>query len=1187
MKYAKRLAFATLFLLGIAHRAQADLTQSGNLSLTAGGNDTLPGTGRSFANYIWTGDGTLLNMANYYIQNIVDTNGFTLDLAGGSITNGGTIGTTRALGTGSIVITNVSNLTSTNGISTVCQDNNQSKYFVGSVSLTGQDSGSLSVGPAGVQAYYTRSGGTGARAGSISIQGFNSVTIGGSVGTWAGNQQAGSILIGAPAHPIGGAIAISGDIAAFTGTDTSAKGAPISLCANGSISVRNITSGVSRGRDASAAACDITIVSRGAFTCGSITSGVDRGAVLATNRFDGTDSSGAFTSGPIYVQRSCYQGGAGSPVSISNYSAVAINGDVRADVWSCYSGPWKGGNLTVTNITGNIAIAGTINLSGNRENTSYAVPTHGTLSLTTTGGAITLANLDMSKVNVAAFSFSTTGTIGSALSSFVTNWSSGSGTVASPYLTTQKVLRVSSGKSLYYDATVATNAYLAGMTYQVADLSGTAGAGGLLTPMLVDLGAGPIIASSAATNITKTTTYLNGSLSSTGASATAVSVLWGPGSDQGTNTPSTTAPWAYTNFFGTNVVTVPPSLGYSTNVSGLLAGSNYTYRYYAVNSGGASWGAAQSFTTYIEPLVTNGAANVVGPTKVWLQGTVTRGVPAPQAYFCLDLTDKGTASTGDWIRVIAVAGTPSGAFSNLVSGLAPNTSYSYRCYVTNAVGAAWAPTAATFSTPDRNTVFCLISNQDRTDGQALTGTSGPGGPAATVDDIGSGLFYDFSAYLGFDMGGYYLMNTADTNSLTLDLAGGSITNGGLIGTTRSATTGNLAITNVSSFASTNGISTVCQDNNQSGYTAGSVSLIGQANGSLSIGPSGVQAFYTRSGASGMGGAVSIQRFNGVAIGGSIGTWAGNNQGGAISIGTSANPIGGAIAVSGDIAAFTNMVPTADQNAKGAPIGLYANGPISVGNLQSVICRENPQGAVAAADITAVGKGAFTAGAITAGLDYNAPLTTVRIDGTDSSGAFLSGTIDVHRTCYKGGAGTQVAISNFSSVAINGDVRANVSLCYQGPWTGGSLTVSNITGDITIHGSVDLRGKAESGYGTATNGNLSLTTSGGAITLTDLDMSKVSVASFGFGTTGAVTNNLVGFATNWVSGNGKAVNPYVTTQQMLRVPAGKCLYYSTVAATNAYLAERFYRVADLSGAAGLGGLLAPLPGKPKGTLVCFW
>ncbi|MBA4386810.1 MAG: hypothetical protein C0404_02445 [Verrucomicrobia bacterium] len=460
--------------------AKGDLTQNAGLDLTAGGNDLLPGTGISFVNHVWTGDGTRLNMGTYYIRNVADGSGFTLDLANGSITNGGLLGTTQNGQPGSIIATNVSGV-DVSGISTVCS-NDGAAWTVGSVIVTGQDSGSLNVGPSGVQTYYTRGGNSG-RAGDVYLQYFNSVTIGGSVGAWQGQRYSGSISIGTPAHPIGGAITVNGAVATFSGSAEEAQGAPISLYANGPVSVGELRSAISRSLNAQNAGCAITVSCRGAFNCGGITNGVDRNAALTSVSINGTDSSGAFASGAIDAHRTCFQGGAGTPVSITNFASVTINGDIRTDVSACYQGPWSGGNLTVSNITGNVTIAGSIDLRGARENAGYSLPTHGNLNLSSSK-SVTLSGLDMGKINVAMLDLGTKGTITSNLTSFVTNWVSGGGTVASPYVTTQQMLRVSSGKRLYYNKNASTNSYLDGKTYQLADLAGVAGNGGLLTPTL-------------------------------------------------------------------------------------------------------------------------------------------------------------------------------------------------------------------------------------------------------------------------------------------------------------------------------------------------------------------------------------------------------------------------------------------------------------------------------------------------------------------------------------------------------------------------------------------------------------------------------------------------------------------------------------------------------------------------------
>ncbi|MDD5522883.1 MAG: DUF2341 domain-containing protein [Kiritimatiellae bacterium] len=82
-----------------------------------------------------------------------------------------------------------------------------------------------------------------------------------------------------------------------------------------------------------------------------------------------------------------------------------------------------------------------------------------------------------------------------------------------------------------------------------------------------------------ATNVLLNSAWLNGYLVSTGGASTAVSLYWG-GTDGGTNLLA----WANVINFGTTD-TGP----LSTNVTGLLSGSTYYYRYYATNSLGESW----------------------------------------------------------------------------------------------------------------------------------------------------------------------------------------------------------------------------------------------------------------------------------------------------------------------------------------------------------------------------------------------------------------------------------------------------------------------------------------------------------------------------------------------------------------------------------------------------------------------
>jgi hypothetical protein len=187
---------------------------------------------------------------------------------------------------------------------------------------------------------------------------------------------------------------------------------------------------------------------------------------------------------------------------------------------------------------------------------------------------------------------------------------------------------------------------------------------------------------------------LNGFLSSTGSSETAVSVYWGPGDDQ-----ILTGAWAFTNDFGTCASLPPEGLTYATNVTGLLPGQPYTYRYYAVNATTGIWGAARSFTTWLPPTADDaGGATAVGTTNATLRGTVLVGNPNPQAWIYWGTLDGGTDKAA-WNKPAVSNGVVApGAFSATIAGLLANQTYWYRCYVSNACGESWSPASTNFTT---------------------------------------------------------------------------------------------------------------------------------------------------------------------------------------------------------------------------------------------------------------------------------------------------------------------------------------------------------------------------------------------------------------------------------------------------------------------------------------------------------
>gem|GEM_PF-1565146 len=126
---------------------------------------------------------------------------------------------------------------------------------------------------------------------------------------------------------------------------------------------------------------------------------------------------------------------------------------------------------------------------------------------------------------------------------------------------------------------------------------------------------------------------------------------------------------------------------FTSQITGLQAGTTYHIRAYATNSAGTSYGSDLTFATtaYLPTLSTAAATNVTGTTATSGGaissdggGTVTaRGVcwsasPSPT------ISDTRTSN-----------GTGTGTFTSSISGLKPGTVYHVRSYATNSAGTAY------------------------------------------------------------------------------------------------------------------------------------------------------------------------------------------------------------------------------------------------------------------------------------------------------------------------------------------------------------------------------------------------------------------------------------------------------------------------------------------------------------------
>ena len=240
----------------------------------------------------------------------------------------------------------------------------------------------------------------------------------------------------------------------------------------------------------------------------------------------------------------------------------------------------------------------------------------------------------------------------------------------------------------------------------------------------------PAIINQPQSNVTETTAYLNGSLSSTGLAATTVAVYWG------TNDPGPTATgWGNTNTFDGH----PPIGGLTTNVSGLLPGTLHFYRYSASNTYGESWAdPAVSFYSsgaVVEVTILATDSQAFDGADGTNTGTFT--VSRPGAYSDLDATVSyavgGTATMGaDYSNLTGTVTFPPGS-SNATITVYPIPAVRYKGTQTVSVTLTNVTDGLVVGTPSNATVtiddlpIILYWDGDGTGAEGNPPTNGVGG----------------------------------------------------------------------------------------------------------------------------------------------------------------------------------------------------------------------------------------------------------------------------------------------------------------------------------------------------------------------------------------------------------------------------------------------------------------------------
>jgi hypothetical protein len=260
-----------------------------------------------------------------------------------------------------------------------------------------------------------------------------------------------------------------------------AAGGDISIFGSGNVAICDSAGNRGDIRTDSPAnnAGDVTIEHVGSLTVRDIlaqTSGTGATALGAAVKLRGGNSSGDLVARNVanYNLKIGYISAGRPLIEVKKYNNVTLD---SIDGHTPHPTDGRASDAVIADgIAGNITVNGPVDLShgGIR---AYC----GTLSLVCSG-MVTLALLDLTKVQSAQL---TSGMgkslITGVLADFAPASTGGTGTVSAPYLTTQTVLRASSGQIICYTASE-TNAYLNGKVYKIADLAGAAAQGGLLMP---------------------------------------------------------------------------------------------------------------------------------------------------------------------------------------------------------------------------------------------------------------------------------------------------------------------------------------------------------------------------------------------------------------------------------------------------------------------------------------------------------------------------------------------------------------------------------------------------------------------------------------------------------------------------------------------------------------------------------
>jgi hypothetical protein len=273
-----------------------------------------------------------------------------------------------------------------------------------------------------------------------------------------------------------------------------------------------------------------------------------------------------------------------------------------------------------------------------------------------------------------------------------------------------------------------------GTTYFFCALASNTGGLSVGSVLTFQTAASPTVTTSAATLLTSTTATLNGAANPNGTATTGYFRF------------ATTSPGTCDDTFGTRV---PASSGtalgagssavaFSQSLTGLTPGTTYFFCALGTNSAGTATGTVLSFTTTtLAPTVTTNTPLSTTGTTATLSGTANPGGAATTGWFRYSTTNPGVCVDTFGTRAPTSGGTSLGAgaaaadFTQVISGLAPGTTYFFCALASNSVGLATGGVLA-FTTPPLPTVTTAAATPVAPTTATLNGAANPNNSATTA-----------------------------------------------------------------------------------------------------------------------------------------------------------------------------------------------------------------------------------------------------------------------------------------------------------------------------------------------------------------------------------------------------------------------------------------------------------------------